>query len=263
MPAKKSSPVNFIKRSTAVWSLHRKTRLNLKMKGIAALYKTNGAPKQFLPIGQRRPLTPEVKSSLERYRLAFEAVPAEKIDGCDDMVSLYTSEIQGRYSENDAAVYQPIFITSDFVSHAKHVIFDESLQLAEQNFFIPKLGNLVDGFLAALQKVNTAESKSTEGNETLQKARDYFNVAKALIEMTTKSDTDVLAHYNETVKREIELIENAAGLETTPLLLLRTAVQTVKTIVSISRGHYTKTPALEAYFKTMMCFGTRKSIFII
>lgn len=223
-----------------MWSLHRKTRLNLKMKGIAALYKTNGAPKQFLPIGQRRPLTPEVKSSLERYRLAFEAVPAEKIDGFDDMVSLYTNEIQGRYSENDASVYQPIFITSDFVFHAKHVIFDESLQLAEQNFFIPKLGNLVDGFLAALQKVNTAESKSTAGNETLQKARDYFNVAKALIEMTTKSGADVLAHYNETVNVKLNLLKMQPDLKPPRFLLLRTAVQTVKTIVSISRADITQ-----------------------
>lgn len=225
-------------------------------QGIAALYKTNGAPKQFLPIGQRRPLTPEVKSSLERYRLAFEAVPAEKIYGFDDMVSLYTSEIRGRYSENDAAVYQPIFITSDFVSHAKHVIFDESLQLAEQNFFIPKLGNLVDGFLAALQKVNTAESKITAGNETLQKARDYFNVAKALIEMITKSGADALAHYDETVKREIELIENAAGLETSPLFTFADGSSNREDYSQYKpRGHYTKTPALEAYFKTMMWFG--------
>jgi len=237
---------------------------------IGELYKNGGVPEKFLPSYRGKPLSPEVKTSLEKYRIAFESIPAEELRDFDEMVSLYVQDIRYWMPSDHIETCQPIFITNDFVSHAKHVLFDESLQKAEQNYFIPKLDKFVKGFLAALEKVNTPAGKITADEETLQKARDYFNVAKALIalapeekqeeyrevEYIEKDKTAVLAPYSETVKHEIALIEAAAGIMNSPLFSFADGSSNKEDYTQYKvRGHYTKNPILGTYFKTMMWFG--------
>lgn len=239
---------------------------------IGELYKNGGVPKKFLPSYRDKPLSPEIKTSLEKYRIAFEAISPKKLYDFDDMVNLYIQDIHCWMPSDHIATLPPIFITTDFVSHAKHAVFDKSLQNAEQNYFIPKLDKFINGFLAALEKINTSASKITAGEETLQKARDYFNVAKALIalaptekkeeygygevEYIEKNKTSVLAPYSETVKKEIALIEAATGTIDSPLFSFADGSSNKEDYTQYKvRGHYTKNPILGAYFKTMMWFG--------
>lgn len=237
---------------------------------IGELYKNGGAPETFLPVYRGNPLSREVQTSLEKYRIAFEPIPVEALRDFDEMVSLYIRDIRYWMPSDHIETCQPIFITSDFVSHAKHTVFDESLQKAEQNYFIPKLDTFIRGFLAALEKVNTSASNITAGEETLQKACDYFNVAKALIalapsekkeeyrevEYIEKDKTAVLAPYSETVKKEIALIEAAAGTMSSPLFSFADGSSNKEDYTHYKvRGHYTKNPILGTYFKTMMWFG--------
>lgn len=243
-----------------------------KNRAMGELYKSDGAPQVFLSFYRAQPLSQAVKTSLEKYRIAFEKIPVKELYGFDDMVRLYISDIENYAAYPSIETKHPIFITSDFISHTKHVLFDESLQLAEQNYFIPKLENFIDYFLAVLKKVNTAESKITASAETLQKALDYFTVAKALIELAPtekeaenyfeetsyieKDKTAILEKYNESVKKEIALIEAANGIQPSPLFSFADGSSNREDYSQYKvRGHYTKNPILATYFKVMMWFG--------
>lgn len=228
------------------------------------LYQGNGKFENFIPTESDKKLSPEVIESLEKNKLAFVSVP-HTISYYNDILELY-------YNPNNP--FQSVFITSDLISHAKHIIFDESLQKAEEDFFIPKLYTLVDDFLEKLSFVNTAQSSITASDETLQKAIDYFNVAKALIELSPdkkegkneygmpettyyeKNADEILAKYNKTVQAEIALMNKAAGYNQSPIFTFKDGSSNSEDYSQYkTRGHYTKNGRLGTYFKVMMWFG--------
>ena len=226
------------------------------------LYKNNGHYEQFMPFTHAsKRLNDNVMSELKKNRLAFETVP-HTISYFDDLVDLYSA------SSADSN-----FITTDVISHVKHVIFDESLQRAEENFFIPKLYDLVDAFLEELDKVNTSASSITAKDETLVKAKDYFSVAKALIDISPnkivpelyffedvtyeeKNIPAILSKYSKTVQDEVQNILDCQGVYESPLFTFADGSSNTEDYSQYRvRGHYTKNGILATYFRVMMWFG--------
>ncbi|PIE98802.1 MAG: hypothetical protein CR988_01470 [Treponema sp.] len=228
------------------------------------LYKTKGFYKEFYPLAGYDYLDEANKQTLERDRLSFQSVTKSEYylssETPDDMIALYQ-----RLSE-----FTPQFITTDLMAHSRHLVFDRTLQYIEEKFFIPALDLLVDGFLAGLEKVNTSGNASAN-DETLEKAVQYFQVAKALIELAPNTEENentgrldykdvdyetVVSKYPDVVQKEVKKIYDAGGLEQSVLFTFADGSFTKEDYTQYKpRGHYTKNGVLEAYFRAMMWFG--------
>ncbi|UTC64081.1 DUF3160 domain-containing protein [Treponema sp. OMZ 788] len=248
-------------------------------------YLTNGAPKEFYPVFGYDFLSKDHQALLERDRLIFEKVKPDEyymnIMSGDDMIALYGNHYGYHYDSygdnyNGTLLMEDgttLFITTDLMAHAKHLLFDRTLQSIEEKFFVPRLLELVTAFEAGLNNVNQ-KGFPTARPETLEKAKLYFQVARALLELAPESVTEkneygsnevvykepdrneVLAKYPKTVSEEINLIDEAQGPSVSPLFTFEDEVFTKEDYSQYKpRGHYTKNGILSAYFRAMMWFG--------
>ncbi|MGI5065018.1 DUF3160 domain-containing protein [Treponema putidum] len=256
-----------------------------KNQMISMRYLTNGVPKEFYSVFGYEFLSKEHQAVLERDRLIFEKVKPDEyylhMMSGDDMIALYRNHYGYHYESyednynaslmhNDGTT---LFITTDLMAHTKHLLFDRTLQNIEEKFFVPRLLELVKAFEDGLSNVNQKGFPAAK-SETLEKAKIYFQVARALLELAPESviqkdkygstetvykepDKDeVLSKYPKTVSEEIELIDNAQGLATSPLFTFEDGASTKEDYSQYKpRGHYTKNGILSAYFRAMMWFG--------
>ena len=259
---------------------------DLKINQVISMrYLTNGVPKEFYPVFGYAFLSKAQQAVLERDRLIFEKVKPNEYHlhmmSADDMIALYRNHYGSHYESyedsydssflgNDGAT---VFITTDLMAHAKHLLFDRTLQSIEENFFVPGLLELVTAFDDSLNNVNQ-KNFPTVRPETLEKAKLYFQVARALLELAPKpviqkdeygSDEtvykepdkdEVLSKYPKTVSEEIDLIDKAQGPAPSPVLTFEDGSFTKEDYSQYKpRGHYTKNGILSAYFRAMMWFG--------
>ena len=168
---------------------------DLKINQIISMrYLTNGAPKEFYTVFGYEFLSKAHQAVLERDRLIFEKVKPDEYDlhmmSADDMIALYRNHYGYHYESyedsydssflgNDGTT---LFITTDLMAHAKHLFFDRTLQNIEENFFTPRLLELVTAFDDSLNNVNK-KGFPTARPETLEKAKLYFQIARALLEL--------------------------------------------------------------------------------
>ncbi len=148
----------------------------------------------------------------------------------------------------------PVFITTDSVFHVYHLIFDKMLRDLEKNQFITILNELTATMLTA-----SAQQHSELAGTTLEEAAArnvaFFAVAADLLGLPY----DVPSEIQTLVDQELVLIEGAAATEASPIwtvggesmedLLIEDYSQ------YIPRGHYTRSEALERYFRAMMWYG--------
>ncbi|EMB19531.1 DUF3160 domain-containing protein [Treponema denticola] len=246
----------------------------------ALLYKTNGVFDSFYPITGYKYLSEEQQETLIKDKLIFQKVSKNEYylgtETPDDMISLYQNygvNLRNKISPNNEKT--PIFITTDLISHSKHLIFDKAMQDIEEQIFIVRLKDLTDIFLKELEKVNT-ENFITAPEETKTKAVFYFQTAKALLETapikkeneySSKSkgyyvyeETDknkIIEKYPEAVQEEVELILNAAGSSSSPVFTFENGKEIIQDYSRyIVRGHYTKNGILSTYFRTMLWFSS-------
>ena len=259
---------------------------DLKINQVISMrYLTNGVPKEFYPVFGYAFLSKAQQAVLERDRLIFEKVKPNEYHlhmmSADDMIALYRNHYGSHYESyedsydssflgNDGAT---VFITTDLMAHAKHLLFDRTLQNIEENFFVPRLLELVKAFDDSLNNVNQ-KNFPTVRPETLEKAKLYFQTARALLELAPKpviqkdeygSDetvykepdkNEVLSKYPKTVSEEIDLIDKAQGPAPSPVLTFKDGSFTKEDYSQYKpRGHYTKNGILSAYFRAMMWFG--------
>lgn len=141
----------------------------------------------------------------------------------------------------------PQFITTDAMLHGFHLMFDRILKTCEEERFMSQLDNLLS---ALEEKTRTQYNAATDKmvREALFRNLDYLLVATQLL--TPKHffvDPLPGGHYAE----ELELIHNAeAFLVDSPIFQYPEDYTQYK-----PRGHYTRSEALQRYFRAMMWLG--------
>jgi len=142
----------------------------------------------------------------------------------------------------------PVFITSDAVLHAYHVLYDRFLMKTESNKFYSSLNELTDSLLNKTYYLYKNE-ETLDIKEALFRNLAFFSVAKKLLSV------DSIAVYDEVkdlVNEEIQLINQHKGFSYSPILGNFSQLDYSQFQI---RGHYTKSDTLSAYFKTMMWYG--------
>ena len=154
----------------------------------------------------------------------------------------FTLYEQARYSN------VPIFVTSDSLLHTYHLLFGKVLRTAEVEHFIPLLRDLNAAMLARTDQQYKALLGSGWG-EPARRVVAFVGVASRLLD----PDVEVPEYAEPLIDEELALIEEAAGVRPSPIFPELTHGEDYTQYTP--RGHYTKSDALKAYFKSMMWYG--------
>ncbi|MCO5298111.1 MAG: DUF3160 domain-containing protein [Fimbriimonadaceae bacterium] len=148
------------------------------------------------------------------------------------------------YGQND---YEniPSLVTTDSVLHLFHVAFDSTLRNMEQGPLYDRVGALTKHLLAAAIQVR-AQRKTTAGHSAATRVIAYVGVADRLLGQTSPLPADV----KPLVGDELVAIKDAKGF--VPSNVVPSKVDMSQFLV---RGHYTRSPRLQRYFRTMMWYG--------
>jgi hypothetical protein len=148
----------------------------------------------------------------------------------------------------------PVFITTDSIYHVYHLLFDKMLRDLEREKFIPILIDLT----RTMQKASEDQFRALQGTSLEEPTRRnlaFFAVAGQLLE----TGDPVPVAVQEMVAAELTLINAHAGFDISPIWDqdVLPAMEKLREDYSqyIPRGHYTRGPELEKYFKAMMWYG--------
>jgi hypothetical protein len=142
----------------------------------------------------------------------------------------------------------PIFVTSDSMLHVYHLLFSKVLRTAEVEHFIPLLADLNAALLSRADEVYRS-LQGTDWEDAARRTVAFMGVASKLLDPTVQ----VPAYAADLVGGEVGLIEDAAGMLPSPIF---PELENGEDYTQyIPRGHYTKSDALQAYFKSMMWYG--------
>jgi len=142
----------------------------------------------------------------------------------------------------------PIFVTSDSLLHVYHLLFSKVLRTAEVEHFIPLLNDLNEAMLDRTHQQYT-ELLGSGWEDPALRTVAFIGVASRLLD----PEAEVPTYAEGLVSEEIALIEEAAGIRTSPIFPELEHGEDYTQYVP--RGHYTKSDALKAYFKAMMWYG--------
>ena len=217
------------------------------------LLLTNGALDNFYSyIGDSKLKNDKVKTSLSENKLALQHYSPSYIS-TDDLINSYSQETYNKYT--------PIFITTDLFSHSQHLVFDRVLQKVEEDFFVPRLLEVTQQYISALENENDVPE------EIKSAAIKYFQVAELILRLapdkqvsqerwkqqfiyTEKTDSEeIKSEYPDDVLEDYEQIMNASG-NTSAIFGIDEMFNQYK-----KRGHYTKNGILEAYFRAQLWYG--------
>ena len=154
----------------------------------------------------------------------------------------YEQIYQVYQSADEAGI--PVFVTTDAVLHAFHILYDYALRLAEIEHFIADL----EALNAAMLETAEADYAATESSvqEAAWQNLAFFAVATKLL----TPEADVPAPVRDVVAEELALIEAHAGMTVSPLFGYREDYSQY-----LPRGHYTRNADFERYFRAMMWYG--------
>lgn len=139
----------------------------------------------------------------------------------------------------------PVFVTTDCVLHAYHILYDYILRMLEVEQFAGDLDRLNKAIVAAIQsRYSTVADSSLK--ETVRKLLAYFSVANVLLDEMAQIPDSV----NDLVQAELDLIEGHQGYITSPIFLYQEDYSQYN-----PRGHYTRSELLKHYFMSMMWLG--------
>ena len=138
----------------------------------------------------------------------------------------------------------PIFVTTDALLHAYHILYDYTLRSAEIQHFV----NDLQGLNAAMRQVAEEQylAASGEVQEAARRNLAFFSVASVLLEPGTSIAADVA----DDVNAELDLITAHQGFAESPIFGYKEDYSQY-----VPRGHYTRNETFERYFKTMMWYG--------
>lgn len=148
----------------------------------------------------------------------------------------------------------PVFITTDSTFHVYHLIFDKMLRDLEKTSFIPLINELTTAMVdSSLQQYEQLKGTSLE--QAALRNLAYFTVAADLSGL----DLQVPAEAQDLADQEITLIDSKSPISASPIWTMGGESRDEQLLEDYSqyipRGHYTRSEALEKYFKTMMWYG--------
>lgn len=216
--------------------------------------------------GQSLPLDLAEVDGLDQWQLSdagralleqngFVVIPA-------DWIEFYPLYDETRYQQ------MPVFVTTDSVYHVYHLIFDKMLRDLESERFEPDIRALTAACLASARDLY-AELTGTPLEEVARSVVAYFSVANALI----APDDPVPSEVAELVAAELALIYAHEGVGGSPIFSQQCPAECDPCDANppsscmdqpclcedysqyVPRGHYTRSEALERYFRTMMWYG--------
>lgn len=150
--------------------------------------------------------------------------------------------------ENNDYLSIPSFVTTDSVLQVYHVFYDFTLRKVEQTKLYDELKALSAGLADASARQLEA-AKEPGLREAAKRNLAYATVARKLVDSTAP----VPAAVADLVATELRLIEAHQGRAASPILTGSDV--NVDYSQFVPRGHYTRTPELERYFKAMMWYG--------
>jgi hypothetical protein len=138
----------------------------------------------------------------------------------------------------------PIFVTTDALLHAYHILYDYTLRAAEIQHFV----NDLQGLNAAMIDVAKEQYTATSGKvgEAARRNLAFFSVASVLLDPSTEIASDVA----EDVNAELDLIAAHQGFAESPIFGYKEDYSQY-----VPRGHYTRNETFQRYFKAMMWYG--------
>jgi hypothetical protein len=142
----------------------------------------------------------------------------------------------------------PIFVTSDSLLHVYHLLFDKVLRTAEVEHFIPLLRDLNVAMLTRTDEVYRS-LEDTEWADAARRTVAFVGTASKVLD----PQVQVPAYVTDVVEEQVALIEDASQVAPSPVL--PTLEHGEDYTQYKPRGHYTKSDALKAYFKSMMWYG--------
>jgi hypothetical protein len=172
------------------------------------------------------------------------------------VVSPEAGEYQEFYQVYERGRYDdlPPFVTTDSVYHIYHLIFDKMLRDLETEHFIADLKALTGTMLAASYEQYQALEGTSLAEPALRNAA-YFAVAARLLGILDPTPAEV----TDMVGDELSLIVNAETEAISPIWDRDDLPPDMKLIEVYGqykpRGHYTRSEALEQYFRAMMWYG--------
>lgn len=139
------------------------------------------------------------------------------------------------YSHVDQTGRQPLFITVDAAYHYWHLAFSKILRDTEQQVLLPMLSDFA-------RSLSERGSEAAGGDDEISRIVGLASLLEAVLGVG-KPPSGVIAD-------EVALITDHAGIATSPILGLE-----VDYSLFGPRGHYTRTPELERYFRAMSVLG--------
>ncbi len=199
----------------------------------------------FFAEGSRKEFTSAEMDVLAKDGFYMEETPPLDYVRTDDMVDLYNALYTFGYGQSYSTV--PVFISSDFLLHVYHVVFDRMLQNVEENQFLLTMEALTRN-LRQQCSARLADSLTPELREATERNVAFFEVAEQLF-----SDTAAPGPVRrDQVEQELALVRNAAGFAVSPLFGTKEDYSQYK-----PRGHYTVDENLSRYFRALMWYGRR------
>jgi hypothetical protein len=183
-------------------------------------------------------LTANVKALIEQNNFAAAFPQGQQYK------QFYQLYEDGRYSE------KPVFVTTDSVLHVYHLIFDKLLRTTETKYLIADLKNMTAALLATTQ-AQYDQLKGTKSEIAAKRNLAFLSVAAKLIDPNFQVPAAVATEANA----DLEKIAAHAGIAQSAVMGVDGEEFKEDFSQYVPRGHYTRSPELERYFRTMMWYG--------
>jgi hypothetical protein len=165
---------------------------------------------------------------------AFVVLAANPMFAMDDPVEAYQALEGSRL---------PIYVTVDTALHLYHLLFDGLLLKFETEALAPLLGRLLD---ALRQTALAAAGEPGLQGEAALRNLAVLDAARRLLDPAATVDDRV----RQAVEAEAALVERREGPATSPVFGYEEDYTQY-----VPRGHYTRSVALERYFRAMLWLG--------
>jgi hypothetical protein len=193
---------------------------------------------------------PEIAPDLSNVALTVILSPEQRERIAQSGFAVSPGETKEFYEIYERARYDyvPIFVTSDSLLHVYHLLFDKALRRAETESFIPMLARL-DWEMLNTSLAQYEDLKGTPWNDAARRNAAYFAVAVKLLD----PDWPIPEGLRDLAEPDLASIDAHQGLDMSAIFPAYEQGEDWSQYVP--RGHYTKSPALERYFRAMMWHG--------
>ena len=145
----------------------------------------------------------------------------------------------------------PVFVTTDAAYHVWHLAFDKVLRDTEQERLLPALERLVEG-LVERSRAQRDEYAGTPLADAADRVAQFYEVAATLLELD-------VGPIGPLAQEEVQLALAADSARASPTVGMVECTAGSGSCVFYEtfrpRGHYTRSPELERYFRAMSLLG--------